>query len=722
MGDTLVQFHTPPPFDPKEDVMLTRPFVDPLARAYNRPYNVEKVGPWLLSGRRPWEEHGIQRRYSERFSNIFHTFPNTWVCCGKDVDHPGCWMGRKKHVIEPYDAFKGLRSNKNDLSFYNDSARFKTLWNQKQLGTMWLDQDFYVKIDRQIQELKTDQLGDYVRSVGDGTIKFTDNVQMLQTLAMIYALENKYNGPQGKQMTMHATMEAWIVHISRDLGFVPDVDVTLYVHVPSPPPSPKAQKSSVQPLNYVGLDKALSQLNPNLAISKTFSNLVAILKIDKNATQKDVKNLQTTIDNVLSTIFDINQLLSPLDAKTRDQFETQLKNAKNVPDLQALLLTLKKGGDTSFLWNLNPEYFQKLKSDGSNRIELYKEQEENLAATVAKGSAERQYHLDNARKAELNLRASDDFPEPVVVEDQRQEDAKWSLKDSYKSKLDSKESNRIKLYEEQENALAANLPEGSAERQYHLDNARKAALNLRAVPAAVPGQPAAVPTTLNYTKVVALLKKLELSHPNISKLLKQKLEELVESTPDQRAVDIFENRIQRIADNADRIEKILVGTKDASGFLDSVMVLTTIQGLEQLLLTAERNLKQAPEQDETTGKWPLMARFKKDLKADESNRIELYRKQEEDADDPNLSDDMRNFHQSRNRIARLNLRTRTNVVEVEDETTGNWPLKALFKKDLEADESNRIELYEAQEINLANGTDKDFHETRIRIAQLNQRK
>lgn len=293
---SLVQYHTPALRNGYHDQV----FQDPRSRDnfdFGFYVDYDKMGPFLLSGRIPTQEYGLQTRYSTRVSISPDPTPVTWICCGKDAKHPGCWKSSQKGQIQRYNALKGIRSTvPQNVAFVNN---FDALWGVQQVGTPWLDYDYYQRLHDQIQSLKADQnLKNFVQGVMRTGQGLDQNRDQFIKLAALYAYESEYNEVHGeRRLAGRAFKERdWLQHIGKDLKLVtePVVSPTIYVAPWVPPVTDKTKQKLQQALQYFGMDF--------LALNVMFTTLVQAVD-----TEQQGQALMARLDAVQANVFTIRR-------------------------------------------------------------------------------------------------------------------------------------------------------------------------------------------------------------------------------------------------------------------------------------------------------------------------------------------------------------------------------------------------------------------------------
>lgn len=293
---SLVQYHTPALRNGYQDQV----FQDPRSRAnfeFGFYADYDKIGPFLLSGRIPTQEYGLQTRYSTRVSISPDPTPVTWICCGKDAKHPGCWKSNQKGQIQRYNALKGIRSTlPQNVAFANN---FDALWDDQQVGTPWLDYSYYQRLHDQIQSLKVDQnLKDFVQGVMRTGQGLDRNRDQFIKLAALYAYESEYNEVHGeRRLAGRAFKERdWLQHIGKDLKLItepvvaPTIDIAPWV----PPVTEKTKQKLQQALKYFGMNF--------LPLNVMFSTLVR--SVD---TEQQGQGLMARLDAVQANLFVIQR-------------------------------------------------------------------------------------------------------------------------------------------------------------------------------------------------------------------------------------------------------------------------------------------------------------------------------------------------------------------------------------------------------------------------------
>lgn len=94
------------------------------------------------------------------------TVSSTYSCCGKELDHPGCWMGPTKYERVLYDVAPSFSNGRVwDLIVADDWAQVEALWRDEppQKGTIWLHKEFYDDLHAKILEAKPRVTGEIVR-------------------------------------------------------------------------------------------------------------------------------------------------------------------------------------------------------------------------------------------------------------------------------------------------------------------------------------------------------------------------------------------------------------------------------------------------------------------------------------------------------------------------------------------------------------------------------
>lgn len=224
----------PRTFEPEEV------WVEPVARATNTPHE----GPWRFTGRRPWKDWGLQTvrvfprgdaRFVQPFqSNTARNVVPNWYCCGLREESEGCWIG-KPQDLKPYDAFVGMHGVGRDLT----EDQFNAFWDAIQVGTPWIEPNYYAKLDREIKRLKNElrnQVWAYFRKQN------TDDA-LFYNLAAIIKLENEYNEVHGVNKIIGGSVAQYRAYFEREFGIVTEEVFEYYSLPPTPRPADSPRKA-----------------------------------------------------------------------------------------------------------------------------------------------------------------------------------------------------------------------------------------------------------------------------------------------------------------------------------------------------------------------------------------------------------------------------------------------------------------------------------------------